>query len=100
MRQIVLSAAFVFIAAAAGAQPPRPTGMARVEAWLKAVLAHEPGTLDDSAESVAEWTTPAVRKLWVDVSILVAMMRNPRIGRFEIRQPGQRAVQQIRYAAN
>jgi tetratricopeptide (TPR) repeat protein len=79
------------------AQPP--TNVARVEAWLKAVVAHEPGTLDDPAESVAAWTTPTVRKLWVDVRNLVTMMRNPRIGRFDIRQPGQRAVQQYRYTA-
>src|SRR5215475_1165424 len=99
MRRVLLSAALVLLTTAAAAQPP-PTGVARVEAWLKAVLAHEPGTLDDAAEKVAEWPTSSVRKLWVDVSNLVALMRNPRIRRFDIRPPGQRTGQTIRYDAS
>src|SRR5262252_9109701 len=99
MRRVLLSAALVLLTTAAAAQQP-PTGVARVEAWLKAVLAHEPGTLDDAAEQVAEWPTSSVRKLWIDVNGLVLLMRNPRIGRFDIRQPGQRTVQQVRYTAS
>src|SRR5689334_20422456 len=96
MRRMVLAAAFVLVSTAAAAQQP-PTAITRVEAWLKAVVAHEAGTLDDPAESIAAWPTPMVRRLWVDVHSLVLMMRNPRIGRFDVRQPGQRTVQQYRY---
>jgi tetratricopeptide (TPR) repeat protein len=99
VRRLTLAAVFLLVSTGAVAQEP-PTRIARVEAWLKATLAHEPGTLDDAAESVAVWPTPVVRKLWVDVYNLVLMMRNPRIGRFDIRQPGQRAVEQIRYTPN
>jgi tetratricopeptide (TPR) repeat protein len=98
MRRIVLSAAFVLITTVAAAQQP-PTRIARVEAWLKAVLAHEPGTLDEAAEALAAWPTPAVRTLWIDVRNLIALVRNPGIGRFDFRQPGQRTVQQIRYTS-
>jgi tetratricopeptide (TPR) repeat protein len=99
MRRAFAAAVLGLLATVSVAAEP-PTNVARVEAWLKAVLAHEPGTLDDAAESVAEWPTSSVRKLWVDVHVLVVLMRNPLSGRFELRSPGQRAVQQIRYAPN
>jgi tetratricopeptide (TPR) repeat protein len=99
MRRATLAPVLALLATVVvSAQPP--TNVARVEAWLKAVLAHEPGTLDEAAETVGTWPTLVVRKLWIDVYNLVSLMRNPRIGRFDIRQPGQRAVQQIRYTPN
>src|SRR5262245_9185943 len=99
MQRATLAAAFLLVGTVAAAQQP-PTRIAHVEAWLKAVLTHEPGTLDDAAEALAAWPTAAVRTLWIDVYNLVSLMRNPRIGRFDIRQPGQRTVQQVRYTPN
>src|SRR5262245_54201523 len=98
MRRVTLAVALLLASAAvAPAQQPQ-TRVAHVEAWLKAVLAHEPARLDDPAETLAAWPTPVVRTLWIDVYNLIALMRNPGIGRFDFRPPGQRTVQQIRYS--
>jgi tetratricopeptide (TPR) repeat protein len=82
------------------AAPPVSPRIARVERWLKAVLTHEPGTSDDAFGAVAAWPMASVGALWVDLNSLVALMRNPRIARFDIRQPGQRVTQSIRYTPN
>jgi tetratricopeptide (TPR) repeat protein len=71
----------------------------RVEQWLKAILHHEPGTADDAVESVASWSVRDMRTLWIDAGNLLLLMRNPRIVRFDIRQPGQRGSQPIRYTS-
>jgi tetratricopeptide (TPR) repeat protein len=40
-----------------------------------------------------------VRTLWIDVNNLLALTRHAYIGRFDLRQPGQRTSQQVRYTA-
>ena len=101
MRRVTLAAILCLAGAVtrAGAQPVSPR-IARVEHWLKAVAAHEPGTSDDAFVTVAAWPMASVGTLWIDVNNLVLLMRDPSIARFDIRQPGQRVTHQIRYTPN
>ena len=101
MRRIVLAAALCAVATViTQAAPTVSPRIERVERWLKAVLKHEPGSGDEALAAVAAWPASSVQALWVDVRNLAAMMRNPSIVRFDIRQPRQRASQQIRYSPN
>ena len=82
------------------AAPTASPGSSASRRWPKAVLKHEPGSGDEALAAVAAWPASSVRvALWVDVRNLAAMMRN-RATPFDIRQPRQRASQQIRYTAN
>jgi hypothetical protein len=69
----------------------------RLEQWLIAVLRHEPGTADESAAHVAAWSARDVRTLWIDVSVLVQLMRDPSTSRFDVKVVEQRKAQAIRY---
>jgi len=94
------AAVLCLIGAVATAAEPPVSRIDRVEQWLKAVLKHEPGTADEALVAVAPWSAPAVRTLWIDVNNLALLMRHPGVARFDIRQPGQRTSQQIRYTPN
>lgn len=61
---------------------PDSLRLARVELWLKAVLNHEPGMTDDPAKLVAEWPHPDLRQFWLDLNVLVRLMRTPSLRKF------------------
>src|SRR5262245_60284475 len=63
--------------------------IARVEQWLKAAALHEPGTEDQWATLVGSWTSAEVGALWIDVNLLVRVMRNPSGVGFNVRPEGQ-----------
>ena len=86
-----LAAVLLCAGAAAIAAEPTVSRVDRVEQWLKAVLKHEPGTADEAVDNVSPLPAHAVRTLWIDVNNLALLMSNPRIARFDIRQPAQRA---------
>jgi len=98
MRRARLVAVFCLFGGLAGAAGPRPPSRVdRVEQWLHAIANHEPGSGDDAAGAIASWPAATVRTLWVDVNNLLALTRDAYIGRFDLRQPGQRTSPQIRY---
>lgn len=61
----------------------------RVEQWLKAVAQHEPGMDDAATARVGAWTNDDLRTLWVDINVLVQLMRNPRGLGFVVKVEGQ-----------
>jgi tetratricopeptide (TPR) repeat protein len=69
----------------------------RLERWLKAVTRHEPGVADQEASEVGAWSQQDLQSLWIDVDVLVKLMRNPGTLRFTITPPEQRAPQGIPY---
>jgi tetratricopeptide (TPR) repeat protein len=69
----------------------------RVERWLKAVARHEPGRVDLEAIDVGAWSQHDLQSLWIDVDVLVKLMRHPGSGGFTITPPGQHTPQEIRY---
>ena len=60
-----------------------------VERWLKAVLHHEPGSRDESAREIAAWSNTDLSRLWIDLKILIVLMRNPRTHSFAVTPSGQ-----------
>jgi len=100
MRALALLLCVFLIAAAAprvcAQRPPFDPYVAdaridRLERWLKAVARHEPGTSDDEAVEVGSWAQPDLQLLWLDIDVLVTMMRHPGQLRFSIKLPSQRA---------
>src|SRR5207248_8205472 len=69
----------------------------RVEQWLVAASHHEPGGMDDAALAVATWSNTDLRMLWIDVSNLIALMRQPGVSRFEVRGERDRYATKIVY---
>src|SRR5262245_5468594 len=97
MRRVLLAAVFCLVGAVASAREPAVSRIDRVEQWLRAILEHEPGSGDPAAQAIGSWSVATVRTLWVDVNSLLALTRDAYIGRFDLRQPGQRTGRQIRY---
>jgi len=56
--------------------------IARVEQWLKAVDRHEAGGADAASDAIAGWPNGDLQSFWVELTNLVALMRNPSLDRF------------------
>jgi tetratricopeptide (TPR) repeat protein len=96
--RILVAVAIVFLASYVDAQDsdadPRT---ARVEAWLKAILHHQPGEFDAAAERMAGWSYAELQALSIDAVALSQLMRDLRAKSFIIRRPGQKVTQQVRF---
>jgi len=108
MRPLALPMCFLLIAAAADAPSvraqPRPPGalvddarLDRLERWVKAAARHEPGSADQEVTEVGSWAQRDLQTLWVDVDVLVKLMRNPGATAFSMAAPRQRTPQPIIY---
>jgi tetratricopeptide (TPR) repeat protein len=108
MRPVALVLAFLLVSAAdlhvlaqRSSAPPivvsAAARIARVEAWLKAVDRHEPGTADEAATEVGSWPSDDLQSLWIDANVLGQLMRSPKLSGFTISVPGQRS-QTLRYS--
>jgi tetratricopeptide (TPR) repeat protein len=80
-------------------EPVADARIDRLERWLKAVTLHEPGADDDALREVGSWSNGDLRALWIEVNVVVQLMRNPRRGIFSVRPDSQRAPTEIRYTA-
>lgn len=82
----------VAIPTALGAQSAKPEVSARItrlEAWMSAITQHRPGALDDAARRVNGWNQEQLRLIWIDVSTLVSMIREPGVNLFYISEPAR-----------
>ena len=79
------------------AEPVSDARLDRLDRWLKAVARHAPGVADPQANEVAGWSQPDLQSLWIDVDVLVKLMRNTGMLQFKITPPGQRTPQEILY---
>jgi tetratricopeptide (TPR) repeat protein len=84
--------------AALRAQSDMDARVARVERWLKAVLHHKPGEPDGPATEVNGWSNSEMRRLWIDINVLVKLIRSPKATSFSLRAEGQSRAQDIYYA--
>ena len=98
MRILLVVVILFFSASVARAQEsaadPR---MVRVEEWLKAILHHQPGEFDEAAERMAHWSHGDLQALSVDAVALSQLMRDLRVNFFNLRRPGQKVTQQVRF---
>ncbi len=76
----------------AAAQPPSqddevPPRIARLEKWLLAIKGHRPGALDDHVRLVSAWNQEELRLIWVDISSVVSLIREPGVSLFYVSEP-------------
>jgi len=63
----------------------------RLERWLSAVATHRPGALDDSVRLINTWDKESLRLIWVDLSSIVSLVRDPSVGLFFVTEPQVRS---------
>jgi hypothetical protein len=61
--------------------PPR---IARLEKWLSAIATHRPGAIDDGVRLVSAWNQEELRLIWIDVSTIVSLIREPGVALFYV----------------
>ena len=64
--------------------------ISRLEQWLAAIATHRPGALDEPVLLVNEWNQEQLRQIWIDVSTIVSLVREPDISLFYISEPTPR----------
>jgi tetratricopeptide (TPR) repeat protein len=69
----------------------------RLERWVKAAARHQPGTADEEARELGSWPRRDLQTLWIDVDVLITLMRHTGLLRFSMRSPGQRTAQDIHH---
>ena len=57
---------------------------------MKAVLYHEPGIDDAALPTIGSLSTDELQTLWVDITDLILMMRDPNVARFNVVGPNGR----------
>jgi hypothetical protein len=63
----------------------------RLERWLSAIASHRPGAVDDSVRLINSWNQEQLRLVWVDVSTIVSLVREPDIQLFYVSEPQTRS---------
>src|SRR5262245_49432609 len=54
----------------------------RLEAWVAAVNQHTPGTADEAALAINQWSAADLRGVWIDVGSLASLVREPSVSVF------------------
>jgi tetratricopeptide (TPR) repeat protein len=54
----------------------------RLEAWVAAVNQHMPGTADDAALEINQWSAADLHGVWIDVTSLASLVREPSVSVF------------------
>ena len=78
------------LAAVAGGQPAAPANPEAwqpelLERWLSSVERHQPGELDGPLLEATRWTRDDLRRLWVDIQVLLRVVDVPQEFRFRVR---------------
>jgi hypothetical protein len=63
----------------------------RLERWLSATASHRPGAVDDSVRLINSWNQEELRLVWVDVSSIVSLVREPDVQLFYVSEPQTRS---------
>jgi len=73
--------------------------ISRFERWLSAIASHQPGAVDEYVRLVNTWNQEQLRQIWMDVSTIVSLVREPDISLFYVNEqsgsggPGQQGRQ-------
>lgn len=63
----------------------------RLERWLSAIASHRPGAVDESVRLINSWNQEQLRLVWVDISSIVSLVREPDIQLFYVSEPQTRS---------
>ncbi len=75
--------------AAQSTRPEVSPRITRLEAWLSAITQHRPGALDATARLVNGWNQEQLRLVWIDVTTLVSLIREPSVSLFYVSEPAR-----------
>ena len=64
------------------AQDNKMSRLDRLEAWVAAVNQHTPGSADDAALAINQWSAADLRGVWIDAASLVSLVREPSVSVF------------------
>jgi len=64
--------------------------ISRLEQWLSATASHRPGAVDEQVRLVNAWNQEQLRQIWIDVSTIVSLVRDPDISLFYVNEPSTR----------
>ena len=70
--------------AAQSAAPEVSARITRLERWLSAIAQHELGTADEAVLQVNGWNQEQLRLIWIDVTSLVSLVREPDVSLFYV----------------
>jgi tetratricopeptide (TPR) repeat protein len=80
----------VLLPSLVGAAQQADARMLRVERWLKAIVYHEPGAIDEAVVEIASWSSSDLRTFWFDSTALELLMREPNVNLIQAPTPRQR----------
>jgi Tetratricopeptide repeat len=64
--------------------------ISRLEQWLSATASHRPGAVDEHVRLVNTWNQEQLRLIWIDVSTIVSLIREPDVSLFYVNEPTTR----------
>jgi hypothetical protein len=67
----------------------------RVAEWVRAIARHAPGKVDEASAAVDSWSNADLQSLWIDLRMLVALTRNPKLSHFELPVDRRRVVRVV-----
>lgn len=76
----------------------RGPGLERLQKWLAVVERREPGTVDDLAIEVRSWRRTELEDLWIDMTAVLKLMRDPKATVFFLQSDGKRVPRQVFYS--
>ena len=74
------------VAAQSLAPETKLTRIDRLEIWIRFVKQHEPGAVDDAVQEVNTWSAGDLQRLWIDLSSVVSLVRDPKVRLFVVPQ--------------
>jgi hypothetical protein len=63
----------------------------RLEQWFSAIASHRPGAVDEQVRLVNTWNQEQLRQIWIDVSTIVSLVREPDVSLFYVNEPSTRS---------
>jgi hypothetical protein len=63
----------------------------RLEQWFSAIASHRPGAVDEQVRLVNTWNQEQLHQIWIAVSTIVSLVREPDVSLFYVNEPSTRS---------
>jgi hypothetical protein len=63
----------------------------RLEQWFSAIASHRPGAVDEQVRLVNTWNQEQLHQIWIAVSTIVSLVREPDVSPFYVNEPSTRS---------